>query len=200
MPTNKKISDDVSLAKAFKEEKSVRATFQMSKEGCESLKWIKRYYGTSMKIIISLAIIKFIPKIIGRSDLERISEASEKIAPSQKVQKTMVLTNAALDKLNNVAKQYKIPRDTIINHIVQIIKILAERESKAQQEKHEAAKKLIDDFWQKAEQVEEDLIQLCGEDDPISWRFGKAVVILMNLSIAIGEELEKGTPVDPEDM
>lgn len=200
MPTNKKISDDVSLAKTFKEEKSVRATFQMSKEGCESLKWVKRYYGTSMKRIISLAIMNLIPKIIDRSVLKKVSESFEKITPSQKVQKTMVLTNTALDKLNNISKQYKIPRDIIINHIVQIIKILAEKESKAQQEKQEAAKKLIDDFWKKAEQVEEKLIQLCGEDDPISCRFGNAVVILMNLSIAIGEELEKGTPVDPEDM
>lgn len=192
MISKEKMSSNMSLTMAaINKERSVRATFQISREGYESLQWLQEHQGRSIKMLLSSAITRLLPEL---------NEFSENMLPSDRVKKTIVLTKVALDKLNSVSRQRKIPRDAIISYLIVILKSVIEWSNEENKEKHKAAGTLIDDFWEKANQAEKELIKICGEDDPIVSRFGFVIVLLMNLSLAIDEELKNGTPIDADEM
>ena len=59
---------------------------------------------------------------------------------------------------------------------------------------------IIDDLWGLAVKQEKEILRIVGADDPVLERFGKVIVLLMNLSTDIEGELKQGIPVDPEAM
>jgi len=69
-----------------------------------------------------------------------------------------------------------------------------------EREKEQKASEIVNDFWDEAEKIEQQLTELLGKDNPITQRFGLISTIIMDLSSAIDNKLTKGKPIDPNDF
>lgn len=79
-------------------------------------------------------------------------------------------------------------------------KVLYEKMLDENTRKHRKALEMVDNLWEYAEKVEKKMESLLDNDDPVLERFGKIIGIIMHLSTAIQDEIEKDIIIDPEDI
>lgn len=177
---------------------SVRTTFRLSKKADEALDSL----GTATKTTIKELLGNFAKGILTEKVWEDIIVDSAKNVDlgQNSVRKTFVISKTALTLINTTAKKRGVPRDALVESLIVLADQLVSSARKLQPEKHKTAQSVIGDFWDKANEVEAELKELLGEDDPVYVRFSFVGTILMNLSMAIDAEIEKGIPVNPDDI
>jgi len=114
--------------------------------------------------------------------------------------KTYVIDKFVLQIFNSVAKACGLPRDLLVDLALNITK--AERQAKTDslRKRYKDAKQQIDQLWAQTESLKKDLQRGLGGDDPIISRLGLLGAIFMNLSLSIRANLERNTPIDPDDL
>ena len=115
--------------------------------------------------------------------------------------KTYVLKKDTLDKLRRVVKSKKINRDLFVEKMAVLFKLLVDKQISDKKKKYPHIRKdYISPFEVQANAIENKLREELGGDDPITRRFSYIVTVLINLKMAIEGNIEKGTPIDPEDI
>lgn len=181
---------------------SVRTTFRFSEKAEDALDRLSKTTKVTKKDILD----RFARLVLKDDALTAmlIKEAKEAatVTVGQDLgdRKTWVLTKAALTLIKSTAQKTGMSRDALAESLVLFADALIKAANQQRPKKHKEAQKVIENFQRHAEQIEDQLGELLGEDDPIYMRFGFVVTILMNLSMAIEAEMEKGTPIDPDDM
>lgn len=186
-------------------EKTSRTTFRITKEANEAMNWLVEHYGTTLKSVLDLLCFNvpsardaepgkdtFLFSVIRQSrdfDFKKLNRS---------VRRTMVVSKKSLTVLNNVSKKVKIQRDLLVDRGVLFLKLVVETSQEEEKKKHAEAYEMIDQFYTTAEDLEDKLDQMLGDDDPIVKRFGYVIIILDNLHSAIKAEMEKGEPIDPD--
>ena len=172
----------------------VRTTFRLSKAGSEALEFVSKYHKIRFKEAIENLCQKFLTK-------EVVSlVASLEIKNDLLFRKTYVLSQGSLEALNKASKEYKVPRDVVLDRSLILFQLLVEEESTNKKEKREKALKLIRECTSTLYDYEKKLKDILGSDDPVIHRFGFSIVILDNLKSAIEFNLKEDNPIDPEDM
>ena len=64
--------------------------------------------------------------------------------------------------------------------------------------KHKKVLGLVNDLWEYAEKTEKKSKSILDKDDTILHRLGNIIVVIMDLSNAIQEEIENGVIIDSE--
>ena len=195
-PDDKKIS--LSLD-GLESGQSVRTTFRFSERAEEALKRLSKTAKVTKKDILD----KFARLVLKDEKMTAVLlQEAAVVTTSQNlgVRKTWVVTKAALNLINNTATKNRLSRDALAESLVLFVDELMKLASQQRPEKHKQAQKIVGNFLRRSTQIEEQLNNLLGEDDPIYVRFGYIVTILMNLSMAIDAEIEKGTPIDPDEI
>jgi hypothetical protein len=178
---------------------SVRTTFRFSERAEDALDRLSKTTKVTKKDILD----RFARLILKDDALTtRLVKEASKVAANQElgVRKTWVITKATLKLIRDKSQTNGLSRDALAESLVLFANELIKTANQQRPEKHKEALKIIDDFWKNAEQIEDQLGDLLGEDDPICERFRYVVPIIMNLSMAIEAEIKKGTPIDPDDM
>ena len=178
---------------------SVRTTFRFSKRAEEALDRLRK----ATKITTKEMLDKFARLVLKDKTLTAILVETAATVDASKdlgARKTWVISKAALTLISITAQAERLSRDALAECLVLFADELIKTAKHQQPENHKKAKEVIGDFWRQADQIEDQLGNLLGEDDPIYMRFGFVGTILMNLSMAIDAEIEKGTPVDADDM
>ena len=177
---------------------SVRTTFRLSKKADEALDSLGKTTKTTIKELLG----NFAKGILTEKAWEdAIVDAAKNVDLGQdSVRKTFVISKAALTLINTTAKKRSVPRDALVESLIVLADQLVNTARKLQPEKHKKAQKIIGGFWDRTNEVEAELKELLGEDDPVYVRFTFVATILMNLSLAIDAEIEKGIPVNPDDI
>lgn len=180
------------ITKDLTKNKDVVTTIKISKVGIEAMKWLSKRWGMSNKRLFDSLLkgenegmLKIITKMKNESNINLIK-------------KSLRVSIRSIENLNEMSKKYGIPRDLIIDRCFIILKLLVEEQLNSIKSKHEKALKMINQYWYKGDELEKDLKKLLDKDDPIIYRFGKINVLSMNLSMAISDELENGTLIDPD--
>lgn len=141
---------------------SVRATFTLPQNTIALLSIVANQLGIKQKSI-------FDHLVENRQILYQIAEEARDYQPKpkQRKQKTFVLSKNSLTILDAFAKEFKLPRDVVVEFsIKQLYPVVAE-----EKERHENRKILLKDMegYRKASgQLLEKVKQLIGEDDPVS--------------------------------
>lgn len=174
----------------------LRTTFRISQEGHAAIKSVSEKYGMKNADVFDMAS-SLINEIYQKGiDLSSVKDVSEKT-----IRKTYLINKTTLSKLRKLANEIKLPRDLLIDKMVIILKIMLDKELSAKHTKYRnALEKTIKPFWRHAEKIENLLKKELGEDDPITSRFGFIIILIMNLSMAIEENINKGVPIDPNDF
>ncbi|MBI5039569.1 MAG: hypothetical protein HZC13_07445 [Nitrospirae bacterium] len=106
-----------------------------------------------------------------------------------------------MDKLRRVVKSKKINRDLFVETMAVLFNRLVDKQISDKKKKYPHIRKdYISPFEEQANAIVNKLREELGGDDPITRRFSYIVTVLMTLEMAIEGNIEKGTPIDPEDF
>jgi hypothetical protein len=189
---------------------SIRTTFSLSKEGIQATEELRRQSGITLKKLVDI-LCKGVP-IQGDFELKegkeiplihgviKIAKTMDIDKSRYSIRKTMAISARAQKVLNNISKSYNIPRDVLIDEGFTFMQSILKKRAEEFQEKHQKVLKIIGSFWSEGEKIERDLKELLDQDDPILERFGLIIMAIMNLHLAIDNELKHGTPIVSDDM
>lgn len=178
------------------DKQSVRTTFKLSDSSNNAIDWLIKTNNLKPKEIFDLMCFNenFVDVAI------KTAKENPEVISTKQTRKTFVISRGVLRLLNRYSKEHELSRDVIVENLISLFKMLLEMQAEAEKPKEEEAHKIIEDFWSKAESLEKQLEDLLGDDSPILDRFGKVIVVLWNLVMAIESKLSDGTPIDPDDM
>jgi hypothetical protein len=182
---------------------SVRTTFKLSQKAYDDIVWLANHHNITLKDVFDIlcsklessqeddTLIKMVAKSIRIDNFNASIDA---------IRKTHVITKNSLAILDELSKEYQVPRDALVEKAIMTFKALIDANLQKAIENHKKALDIVSKFWSNSEDVEHQLKKLLGDDDPIVTRFGYIVVLAMNLHSAIEHELKDGTPIDPNDF
>jgi len=182
--------------------KQKRTTICLTKQGEDSLGWIKKHSKRKINSIIDNLCNNFIDEknetahILIEAIIENAKNSNSK--SKDRIRRSVVLSDRSLKILNDTAKKYQIPRDSIIDSGFYMLSQLLKHNNETRLENHKEALNKINKLWSNMNNIEKELNILLEEDDPILEGLGYAITHIMNLSIKIKAELKDGTPIDLE--
>lgn len=178
------------------DKQSVRTTFKLSNSSNNAMDWLIKKNNLKPKEIFDLMCSNesFVDVAI------KTAKENPEVISTKQTRKTFVISKGVLRLLNRYSKEHELSRDVIVENLISLFKMLLEMQAEAEKPKEEEALKIIEDFWEKAGSVEDQLKDLLGDDSPIVVRFGYVCDILMNLEMAIKSKLSDDVPIDPDDF
>jgi len=173
----------------------VRTTFRISQQGNDAITSVSKMYGMKNADVFDMA-----SSLVQELNKKGIDLSSVKDVSEKSMRKTYLIKKNTLSRLRKLADEIKTSRDLLIDKMVIILKTLLDKELTKKHTKYRnVLEKFINPFWEQAEKLEKQLKKELGEDDPIISRFGFIIVLIMNLSMAIEENINKGISIDPDD-
>lgn len=173
----------------------VRTTFRISQQGHDAIKSVSKIYGMKNADVFDMA-----SSLIKELNTKGIDLSSVKDISGKSLRKTYLINKITLSRLRKLSDEIKTSRDLLIDKMAIILKTLLDKELTEKHTKYRnVLEKIIKPFWEQAEKLEKKLKKELGEDDPIISRFGFIIVLIMNLSMAIEENINNGVPIDPDD-
>lgn len=192
------------------DKKSICTTFTLTEDGIQAIEELRKHSGITLKKLVDV-LCKGVP-IQGDFELKEGTEIPLmhgviKIAKKMdidksnfSIRKTMVISGRAQKVLNNISRFYNIPRDVLIDEGFTFMQSILKKRAEDYHDKHQKALDIVGKFWSHGGQIENDLKQILEEDDPILERFGLIMTVIMNLHIAIDNQLNKAIPISSDDM
>jgi hypothetical protein len=148
---------------------SVRATFKLSPRAIEALSIVAVHLGIKQKSLFD----HLIEDVQTLNTIAREIEAEE-FRSLNRIQKTFVISRRTLVCLDQISRQFRAPRDALVEYSIQRLLPVINRE----REKHRRRKKLLADIEQHVQQGVQLLkaaVDLVGEDDPVCLRLAAAM-------------------------
>jgi hypothetical protein len=220
--SQKPSSPDKNLASfTLADRTSVRTTFRLSKETIKDLSWLARNHGVTFKEVFDELctdyLLRYPPERHIRKDgpnsepqeivvnppmlhfLADLSEEEISGALKDSIRRTYVISKGALKILQKVSEEYGIPRDALVNSSLGMMRSYYEYNVEKREER-EMALELILKFQKSTVKLQDELNDLFEGDDATYTRFSHIVVLIKNLTSALECNLEKGTPIDPDNL
>jgi hypothetical protein len=165
--------DDVDLpqpeASDLRGRQSVRATFKLSARAIDALSIVAVHLGIKQKSLFDHLIEDVQTLNVIAREIE-----SEEFRTLDRVQKTFVISRRTLTSLDEISRQFKAPRDALVEYSIQRLLPVIQRE----RDKHRRRKKLmaeIEQHYQAGMRLMEQAAALLGEDDPVATRLAAAM-------------------------
>ena len=200
LPEKAELEKALLSMQSSKGEESVRTTFKLSRATMDTLGFFKEngvpIKGFFRDMCSELAETHEEDSFLHRS-LRRAKKGAVETSRSA-VRKTLVISQASLNKFNELSRKYKIARDALVEAAVTEYLLLTARRLEVMIENDKKALEIVEKLESQMLSAEKELAGLFGDDAPIMTRFGKVIIVLQNLFFAIKDELEDGTPIDPE--
>ncbi len=206
METNEKFSErvarsieNVSLPERYLKTrgktKSVRTTITVSPGIVEIMTWLMQVQGLKPKDVMDTILVN--ESLV--DGIVRVADDAKPGDETQSIRKSIVLSNSALRRLNDLAKRHGKSRDSLISTAFIFMEVILKKADKENRKKHKQALDIIGGAGSYFITVRGDLVKLLGENDPIVARWDLVYGFLENLHFAIESELEYGTPIEPDD-
>jgi len=169
---------------------SVRATFKLSQQAIDLISIVAAHLGIKQKSLFDHLI----------EDVETLRVLAADIPPDPygdwpRIQKTFVLSRGTLVSLEQVSREYGVPRDAVVELSVQRLVPVIE----AEKNKHRKRLALFEEMTrhqQEGEQLLEKARELLGEEDPLCDRFAGAVGVGFNVQREIAAFIERGRAIE----
>ena len=159
MMKNSKLRNTNFSLDTLKGMQSVRATFTLPKDTINLLSTVAHQVGVKQKSI-------FDHLVENKDILDQVADEAQNYQPKRKkrIQKTFVLSRNSLSTLDSFAKEYRLPRDVLVEFsIEQLHPVIAQEKQK--QENRKTLLKEMEGFRESASRFMEKARQLVGEDD-----------------------------------
>ncbi len=169
---------------------SVRATFKLSSRAIEALSIVAVHLGIKQKSLFDHLIedaqsLNFIAKDVEAEDFRAL----------ERVQKTFVISRRTLNCLEDISRQFRTPRDALVEYSIQRLLPVIERE----REKHRRRKNLLKEIRDQMERGQNLLAQAreqLGDEDPVTGWLESAMANFENTCRGIETFVEKGDVIE----
>lgn len=181
---------------------SVRTTFKLNQKAYDDIVWLANHHNITLKDVFDALCSKLESSQEDDTLIKMVAKATRLNAFNSSVgaiRKTHVITKNSLKILDELSKEYQIPRDALVENSILAYKSIIDANLQKTHENHKKALNIVSELWSHMEDVERQLKKLLG-DDPIVTRFGYFIILAMNLHSAIEHELKDGTPIDSNDF
>ena len=169
---------------------SVRATFKLSARAIEALSIVAVHLGIKQKSLFD-HLIEDVPTL---NAIAKEMEAEE-FRSLSRIQKTFVISRRTLVCLDEISRQFRAPRDALVEYSIQRLLPVIHRE----REKHRRRKKLlaeINQHFQEGLKLVEKSVSVLGEDDPVSSRLAAAMEAYTGARDQIEHFVEKADVIE----
>jgi hypothetical protein len=186
--------DDMELPQPDPEDlrgrQSVRATFKLSPKAIEALSIVAVHLGIKQKSLFDHLI----------EDAQSLNAIAREIEADQfrelsRIQKTFVISRRTLVCLDEISRQFKAPRDALVEYSIQRLLPVIMRE----RDKHRKRKTLLADIQQHFEsgsKLVKRAKSLLGQDDPVAARLAAAMDAYASAVDNIEYFVEKGDVIE----
>jgi hypothetical protein len=169
---------------------SVRATFKLSARAIEALSIVAVHLGIKQKSLFDHLIedVQTLNAIAKEMEAEEFRSLS-------RIQKTFVISRRTLVCLDEISRQFRAPRDALVEYSIQRLLPVIHRE----REKHRRRKKLlaeINQHFQEGLKLVEKSVSALGEDDPVSSRLAAAMEAYTGARDQIEHFVEKADVIE----
>jgi hypothetical protein len=171
----------------------VRTTFRISKEAHDAIKHISKVFKIKNTEVFDSFLPNFqeLKKQIKDLDMPSLSNIK-----GNATRKTYLINKSTLLNIEKVAKEEKISRDSFVDFMSLVLKLLCDKRLSKEKSKYEKVlEEIINPFWEHAEKIEKDIIKELGKDDPLRLGFGIVIINIMNLAMAITDNINEGKPI-----
>ena len=162
--------------------KSIRTTLKLDKKKHHDLEWLSNYYEITIKEVLDGTFTEefssFFKNLINENTnkAQELKQDSNQIIEGEYIRKTYVLSEKALKILDQEAKNLKLTRDNLASFLISLHTII----TKEQAEKRRKAMDLIEEFSSRGGELEKEIHELVGKDDPVANSFSLIVTQLIN--------------------
>ena len=169
---------------------SVRATFKLSSRAIEALSIVAVHLGIKQKSLFDHLI----------EDVQTLNAIAKEIEAEEfrslsRIQKTFVISRRTLVCLDEISRQFRAPRDALVEYSIQRLLPVIHRE----REKHRRRKKLlaeINQHFQEGLKLVEKSVSVLGEEDPVSSRLAAAMEAYTGARDQIEHFVEKADVIE----
>lgn len=173
---------------------SVRATFRLSRTAIDAISIVSAHLGIKQKSLFDHLL----------ADLESLGRIAEGLQSGtfdwpNRVQKTYVISRQTLSCLDKTSKDYRAPRDALVEYSIQRLLPMIERE----RERHTKRKEIVAELRKLLSQGEKLLKRSkdsLGEDDPIFVKFQSAMAILAHTQSHMERFVERADIIEHFDF
>jgi len=167
---------------------SVRATFRLSAGAIETISTVAVHLGIKQKSL-------FDHLMDDRKCLNFLAEGfrMSEFRPLKRVQKTYVLNRKTLSNLSEVAREYNVPRDALVEYSIRRLAPIVEDEKK----RHASRQRFLNElkaYLAEGDRIFERMTKSLGRDDSACRHFEAALGAFRNSKQGIEKILEKGKP------
>lgn len=169
----------------------VRTTFCLSKEAHDAIKHVSKLYSINNIKVFEMIVPLF----------QELKNKDDSLSPNPEIRegirKTYLINKSALLSIERAAKEEKVSRDSFVDFMALALKFFSDKRFSKEKLRYEKVlKKIINPFWEKAEEIEKSLKKELGKDDPLTSGFGIVIINIMNLATAIEDNINEGTPIE----
>lgn len=169
----------------------VRTTFRLSKGGHDAIKYISEFYNINNTEVFD-RLVSLFQEIKKKND----SIQSHSIS-GETTRKTYLINKSALLNIGRIVREQKTSRDIFVDYMATMLELLSAVESLKKRSKYEQTlKEIIEPFWEQGEAIKKKLVKELGKDDPVTLAMEIVNINIMNISIAIEDNIGKGTPIE----
>jgi hypothetical protein len=174
--------NEKTINSALAGKKSIRTTLKLDKKSHHDLEWLSNYYKITIKEVLDGTFTEefssFFKSLINENTnkIKELKQDTNKIIEGEYIRKTYVLSEKALKILDQEAKNLKLTRDNLASVLISLHTII----TKEQAEKRRKAMDLIEEFSSRGRELEKEIHELVGKDDPVANSFSSIVTQLIN--------------------
>jgi hypothetical protein len=184
------------ILSAIVKEPETRTTCTLSLEGNASLDYLTKEFGLTQKQAFNF----FITKDGINNDVMNLASTPNNISSQRQVRKSLVVTKKNLKLLNNAAEKSGLQRDVIVDVAFKYLATALKSATALQKEQHIKANETLNNLLDHVLKIETVLKGSLDDSDEILSRFSIVIVVLSNLVNDIENNIQNGTPIDPDGM
>lgn len=168
---------------------SVRSTFRLSQSAINMLSIVSTHLGIKQKSLFDHLM----------EDMDSLSQIAQEILPeypepSLKIQKTYVLSRKTVISLDSVCKNYKTPRDALVEYSIHRLLPVIEKEKEKHRKRKEISKDLVE-YLELGKIIYKKSLKTLGEEDLVHERLAYALNTINNAYRDIEAFIERGETI-----
>lgn len=185
--------DDVILDVTHNLTKPTRTTFALSQAATDMMAEMieKGQYSTAKDILAAVADLLSTSVMWVKDEQANLKQPVK----AETVRKSYVINSGSLKLITRRAKQLDTKRDVLLENALPLLRKMEEASRKNLYDKQKAAEQLIEDLYNRADQVISELDKSLGRNDPVYQKYIDGHILLESALQAISEGLADGEPI-----
>jgi hypothetical protein len=175
---------------ALRSRQSVRATFKLTPESILAISIVSVHLGIKQKSLFDHLIedSRALNKIVGKID-------PDELKAKHRVQKTYVISRKSLYYLENISRDFNLPRDLLVEYSIQRLRPIISSEKEKHQRHIEVFAELSEHFRQ-GRQILRKSEKVLDSDDPVYSRLEKLMTGYETLYKEIESVIKRGEIIE----